>query len=35
MRGIIQKEQDPKLAAGIENLTKLQIGIVGLTETHA
>jgi hypothetical protein len=35
IRGIIPKEQDPKLASGIENLMKLQVGIVGLTENNA
>jgi hypothetical protein len=35
VRGIIPKYKDPKLAAGIENLIKLQAGIVGLTETNA
>jgi hypothetical protein len=35
IRGIMPKEQDPKLASGIENLMKLQVGIIGLTETNA
>jgi hypothetical protein len=35
VRGIIPQEKYPKLAAGIENLTKLQVGIVGLTKTNA
>jgi hypothetical protein len=34
LRGIISKEKDPKLASGIENMMKLQVGIVSLTETN-
>jgi hypothetical protein len=33
--GIIPKEKDSKLASGIENMMKLQVGIVSLTETNA
>jgi hypothetical protein len=35
VRGIIPKEQDPKLAAGIENLMKLQVRSEVITETNA
>jgi hypothetical protein len=34
VRGIITKYKEPRLTAGIENLIKLQVGIVGLTETN-
>jgi hypothetical protein len=34
VRGIIPKEQDPKLASWIENLIQLQAGSVGLVETN-
>jgi hypothetical protein len=34
-RGIIQKGNDPKLRAGIENIVKLQAGIASLQETYA
>jgi hypothetical protein len=35
VRGIIPKEKYPKVAAGIENLTKLQLRIVGVKEINA
>jgi hypothetical protein len=35
IRGVIPKEQNPKLALVIETLMKIQVGIVGLIETKA
>jgi hypothetical protein len=35
VRSIIPKDKDPKLAAGIYNLIKLETWIVGLTVTNA
>jgi hypothetical protein len=29
-RGVISKEKEPKLTAGIENIVKLQVGIAAL-----
>jgi hypothetical protein len=33
-RGVIPKEKDPKLTAGIENIVKLQVIIAALQETN-
>jgi hypothetical protein len=33
-RGVIPKEKDPKLTAGIEKIVKLQVGIAAMQETN-